>query len=150
MKPRIILDTNLLVLLIVGLYDPSFILKHKKLEDYSINDFDNLLILIGGSEIVVTANVLTEASNLLWLTGTPHKEQIRAFFRSFIEDSIEHSLVSKSTASSPYFMKLGLTDAGILDIPDGFGTILTVDLDLHVAALERGLDTDNFTHYRSF
>lgn len=150
MRRRIILDTNLLVLLIVGLYDPQYIDKHKKLEDYSLDDFESLLILIDGADLVVTSNVLTEASNLLWLTGTPHKEQIRSFLRSFIEDSIEHNLISKTTAESPYFMQLGLTDAGILDIPRGTGTILTVDLDLHVAALERGLETDNFTHYRAF
>ena len=40
--------------------------------------------------------------------------------------------------------------AGILELPTDSGVILTVDLDLHLAALDRGLKSDNFTHYRTF
>ncbi|MBX7277153.1 hypothetical protein K2E96_16440 [Pseudomonas sp. ERGC3:05] len=150
MKERIIIDTNLLVLLMVGLYDPGYICFHRKLTDYSKQDFEALAILIEGAEIVVTSNVLTEASNLLWYTADPHKQAIRAVLGEFINGATEHRPESTSVVLSPSFMGLGLTDAGILELPKDSGVILTVDLDLHLAALDRGLKSENFTHYRTF
>ncbi|WP_248804928.1 PIN domain-containing protein [Pseudomonas sp. MWU13-2100] len=150
MKNKIIIDTNLLVLLIVGLYDPQYIPNHRRLGDYSPEDFEILMLFIDDHEIVVTTSVLTEASNLLWYTSEPHKHNIRHLLAAFIASATEHRPESITTAKSAHFLKLGLTDAGILELPADSGLILTVDLDLHIAALERGLRSENFTHHRTF
>lgn len=150
MKGRILIDTNLLVLFVVGIYDTRYIAKHKNVSDYSIEDFESLCILLEGSDIVVTPHILTEASNLLWQTSAPHKHHIRKVLGDLIPRSVEHHLQSTSIVLSDHFPALGLTDAGILELPHGSGKILTVDLDLHLAALNQGIETDNFNHYRVF
>jgi len=150
MSRTIVLDTNLLILLVVGFYDPEYICKHKNLQDYSTRDFEDLLVLISSAKIVVTSAVLTETSNLLWQTTSPHKQNLRAVLVELIKGSIEHRPISAEVTESKHFLQLGLTDAGILELPPGSGVILTVDLDLHLAALEKGLETENFTHYRNF
>lgn len=149
MRPRVIIDTNLLVLLIVGLYSPEYISRHRNLQDYSVEDFESLLILLDGAEIIVSTAILAETSNLLWQTTDPHKTRIRECLAQFIESATEHKPASIHAISSAYFWKLGLTDAGILSLPPGSGTVLTVDLDLHLAALELGFESDNFTNFRT-
>lgn len=58
----IVLDTNLLVLLIVGIASPTYIAIHKQLRAYSLQDFDLLTRLLEtASRIIVTPNTLTEA-----------------------------------------------------------------------------------------
>jgi hypothetical protein len=70
-QERIIIDTNLLLLLLVGMYDKSYIARHKRTNDYSSDDFELLLMRLERCEIVLVSNVLTEVSNLLWFTPSP-------------------------------------------------------------------------------
>lgn len=149
MKPKILIDTNLLMLLAVGMYRKDYISSHKRTVIFTEEDFDILEILTQGHELIVTANVLTEASNMLWSGADQHKNGIREALKTIIESSTEHLLQSSELCQHPYFMKLGLTDAGILALKDEAGIILTQDLDLHLAALEHGLHSENFTHYRN-
>lgn len=148
MRERIIIDTNLLILLVVGSYDPAYIEKHKNTSDYTIDDYELLLMRLEGCDLVVTSSILTEVSNLLWQTSDPHKTNIRLFLSQFIATASEHSPSSVGVTNAAEFMSLGLTDAGILELPAGSGLILTVDLDLHVMALCRELPTENFNNFR--
>ncbi len=84
----------------------------------------------------------------MWSGADAHKIPIREILKDVITLSREYSLDSSEVASCAEFMKLGLTDAGILELKGLAGIILTADLDLHLAALERGLESENFTHYR--
>jgi hypothetical protein len=149
MKSLTLIDTNLLLLLVVGAYDKEFIQEHKRTSVFTSEDFDILQILLSESELVLTANIVTEASNLLWHSSEPHKSAIRNVLKVVIDNSTEHCLSSSAVMSCPEFMPLGLTDAGILELKEKAGTILTADLDLHLAALNRGLKSENFTHYRN-
>jgi len=149
MKPRVLIDTNLLMLLVVGYYDEDFVSEHKRTNKFTADDFHVLEILIEGANIVLTPNVLTEASNLLWQCSEPHKSLIRSKLAQIAHICDEQFIASSDVISCPEFMSLGLTDAGILALKKVSGLILTQDLDLHLAALARGLETENFTHYRN-
>ena len=149
MRPKILIDTNLLMLLVVGRYRRDYIAVHKRTDKFNEEDFDTLSILLEDHDLVVTSNILTEASNLLWSGPDIHKIPIREELKSVIAMSCEHSLESLPVTSCAEFMRLGLTDTGILELREMAGIILTADLDLHLAALERGLDSANFTHYRN-
>ena len=149
MKPRVLIDTNLLMLLVVGYYDKDFVSEHKRTNKFTADDFEVLEILIEGANIVLTPNVLTEASNLLWQCSEPHKSLIRSKLAQIAHICDEQFIASSDAISCPEFMNLGLTDAGILELKKVSGLILTQDLDLHLAALARGLETENFTHYRN-
>lgn len=148
MRERIIIDTNLLILLIVGVYDPVYIGQHKNTSDYTMEDFELLTMRLENCDLVVTSSILTEVSNLLWQTTEPHKSRIRLGLANFISRANEHQLSSVDVTNATEFMSLGLTDAGILELPKGAGLILTVDLDLHLGALCRDLPSENFNHYR--
>lgn len=67
MAPRpLLLDTNLLVLLAVGLADPEKITSHKRLQKYDPVDFENLTTLVESSaKLILCPNIATETSNLI-------------------------------------------------------------------------------------
>ena len=66
------LDTNLLVLLVVGSESRELISKHRRLEHYSAEDYDILVELLQNAEnLFVTPNTLTETSNLVSQHGEP-------------------------------------------------------------------------------
>src|ERR1700674_3017507 len=61
----IILDSNLLLLFIVGTASRDYISKHKRLQAYRDVDFTLLTqMLAAAPKIVLTPNTLTEVSNL--------------------------------------------------------------------------------------
>jgi hypothetical protein len=47
MSDVVVVDTNLLLLLVVGSASRNYVDKHKRLGDYSLDDFDLLVELIG-------------------------------------------------------------------------------------------------------
>lgn len=77
MKGVVVIDTNLLVLLVVGSASRSYIRKHKRLSDYTSEDFDMLsLILSEFSEIVFLPHILAEVSNIARQIDLPARRQI--------------------------------------------------------------------------
>ena len=67
------MDANLLVLFIVGSVGRELIAKHRRLQEYTAEDYDMLIDFIEAVDhVFVTPNTLTEASNLLrpaWRAG---------------------------------------------------------------------------------
>lgn len=61
------IDSNLLVLLVVGETDGEVITRHRRTRSYRAEDYDLLVRLINdtGHQVYVTPNTLTEASNPL-------------------------------------------------------------------------------------
>ena len=147
--PAVILDSNLLVLLVVGKTSPGLIEKHKRLRAYSKSDFNLLVDFIKPmSGVTVTPNILTEASNLLRQIAEPARTQIVATFRDFIRAADECYLESVQAVDQSEFIRLGLTDAVILTKIHRHQVLLTADLDLYRAALRRGETAVNFNHLR--
>ena len=70
-----LIDTNSLLILLVGLIDPKLINKHRRTSIYEEQDFLDLLQLIGDfNDLVVLPNVWTEVDNLLNGFNRGHKE----------------------------------------------------------------------------
>jgi hypothetical protein len=66
---------------------------------------------------------------------------------------MEQFVPSSAAVSRPEFIRLGLTDAALLEFAsiktDGLPpTLLTADLDLAVEAEMKGYSVKNFNHYR--
>jgi hypothetical protein len=147
--PAVLLDTNLLILLIVGTTDRSYISKHKKLRAYSEDDFDLLLRLLDSmSAIIVTPNILTEASNLASQIGEPACTRIAMTFRALVGGFDERYVDSRRAVDQTEFPRLWLTDSGILDEMTNTEVLLTADHGLYLAALHRGHEALNFNHLR--
>ena len=143
------IDSNLLVLLAVGAVDPNIIAKHKRLQAYSIEDFELLTSLVAPTQrLLVTPNTLTEASNLLAQHGEPERSHLLEGLRVLIEESEEIVVASTEAAWNTDFLRLGLTDAALLEVVSASTPLLTVDLDLYLAAAKAPESAVNFTALR--
>ncbi len=66
MASSLLIDTNLLVLLVVGVVDRKLISTHKRTKTFTESDFDLLVsVLKRFNEIWITSHCLAETSNLL-------------------------------------------------------------------------------------
>lgn len=149
MAKLVALDTNLLILLVVGLTDTKYIASHKRLREYTTSDFYILQKFIVESKgVIVTPNVLTEASNLLRQTQEPAKSRISRRFKELISKLQEKYIPSAQASSRDEFIRLGLSDAALLQIEQDDIVLLSTDLDLYLAALAAGKDAINFNHHR--
>src|SRR3954467_11508034 len=71
----VLIDTNLLVLLAVGIYRPDRIATFKRTRPYTLRDFEFILRLADAfRRRITTPNILTEADNLL--RQLPEAEQL--------------------------------------------------------------------------
>lgn len=148
----IIVDTNLLILLVVGQTSLPYISMHKRLKAYTISDYHLLVTLLApASNICVTPNILTEASNLLEQIGEPARSLIFRKFAEIVDQISETYIQSRAGVRAAEFMRLGLTDSVLLlASSDPSIVLVTADLGLYLAAMQRGLAVVNFNHHRQF
>jgi hypothetical protein len=151
LKGGLLIDTNLLVLFVVGTAAKEYIAKHKKLTEFTIEDYDLLVKLIArASEVLVTPNTLTETSNLAAYIGEPARSKVLDVLRTVSTDSQERYVPSSAAAARrSEFIRLGLADAAMLEATAAEKvTLLTADFNLYHAALAKGSQALNFNHLR--
>ena len=148
MPPKAVaLDANLLILLIVGLASETYIAQHKRLKAFTTADFHLLRDFIDSARgIVVSPNTLTEASNLIGQIAEPALSDIRGVFRRILAKATETTVPSRKAADDTAFLRLGLTDAVLLDETFQDLTLLTTDFDLYSEASKRGRTAVNFNY----
>ena len=133
------IDANLLVLLVVGSVGLNLISKHRRLRDYSREDYETLVNLLGHVDFLyVTPNTLTETSNLLAQHGEPERSLFMEHLRVVIQLSREVVVGSIEASVHDGFVNLGLADSALLEAISPETPLVTVDADLYVAALEKG------------
>ncbi len=144
------IDANLLVLFVVGSVDRELIRKHRRLQRFSIKDYDRLIDAIDAvAKVYVTPNTLTETSNLLAQHRDPERSRFFDRLRFIIDKSEEIVVASTNASHRTEFKRLGLTDSVLLEVVSGETPLLTVDLDLYLAALEKDpASAVNFTHHQ--
>jgi len=145
----ILIDTNLFVLLIVGSVNRERIHRFKRTSNYTPADWD---LLVGLLEQVprrfVIAHVLAEVNTLTDLKG-PERVLAKEMLHRAISIVEELPISSLQACASPYYHRLGLTDAAIGLVARERGcSIITNDADLHVALLEQGVSVLKFDHLR--
>ena len=145
----LVIDSNLLVLLVVGRASPKFIAMHKKLKQYTVADFDLLLRIVRPApEVLVTPNTLAEASNLLGYIDEPARSRVYEIFKALIPTMVEQHIPSATAAGRAEFVRLGLTDSVLLEVTRPTTTLLTADLQLYLTASRAGKNAVNFNHVR--
>ena len=152
MPSALYIDANLIVLLVVGLVGRDLIARHKRTRTFAVEDYDRLRQAISRvGKVRVTPNTLTEASNLLGQHGEPQRSRLLLMLRALIEQSPETVVASVDAARHDAFPRLGLTDTALLEVISADTPLLTVDLDLYVAALASGDEAAiNFNHWRGW
>lgn len=150
---RILLDSNVGLLLIVGIADRDRIGRHRRLEAFDAADVDLVVGLIDQAEtLAVSPNVWTEISNLLDIDrfADPFANNLLLSLRHGIERFQETYVPSREVISDYAFRNLGLSDAVLLRMlaTDPDMTLLTIDVPLYEHARSRGLAVLNFHHLR--
>jgi hypothetical protein len=124
----ILIDTNALVVLLVGLMDTNLIGKHKRTSIYEEQDFIDLISIIGNlDKLIVLPNVWTETDNLLNNFGG---EQKYLYITKTIETmrmSTEKFVDSIKGVENHTFYDLGLTDSLLLQYAQDCELLITSD-----------------------
>ncbi len=108
----ILVDSNLLLLLAVGLWNPRAIASQKRLGDLTTDDFEILRAFLSSfNTVVTTAHVLTEVSNLAGAASGQSRAGIFAQLASLCKILDERSIAAVSIVDRMEFQVFGLTDA---------------------------------------
>jgi hypothetical protein len=144
----VLIDTNLLVLYLVGTVNRGRILNFKRTADFTVRDYDQLVRLIKWfGKIIATPHVLSQVSDLTDLSG--HELiAVRKAFKSQVEKIDEHYDASRVIVEDPSFEGFGLTDAAIASASSRGLLVLTTDTRPHLVLQTRGIDALNFNHLR--
>lgn len=146
---KILVDSNLLLLLLIGSYDPSLIARFKRVEKYSVDDFELLReFVLLFSTVVTTPHVLTEVSNLANSLGSPVKEHWFGHFRTTLHLFEERPLEARSLSTKDEFLAFGLTDTALFSLC-GEALLVTEDYRLSGYLQSKNLPVINFSDIRA-
>lgn len=147
---RVLIDTNLLVLLIVGSACEDYIAVHRRTRAYTADDFVLLQLLAESATVFVTTpHVLAETSNLIRHFDEARLAGILDAFRDFVGTAAEIFIPSAAALASEHAPRLGLNDVTVLNAQDVDVTLITDDLDLYLTSAMAGRKVINFTHERA-
>jgi hypothetical protein len=142
----LLIDTNILLLLLVGTMDRKFIRSHRRTAVFTPEDFDLLQEKLRlYSSIVTTPSVMTEVSNLL---GNDFHEVAAEFLVSLCTPFVEVIRGKEIVLAQEGFARLGYADASIIAALAEGTVLLTDDLALYLQVLYLGSEAINFNHLR--
>lgn len=150
-RKSLLIDTNLLLLLLIGSFNPSLIAKNKITANQGFDeaDFNQLRDFAGTfQKLVTTPHILTEVSNHAdKIKGADHEKFTRRFI-SLIEKLDESFESSKLLSQTDAFARFGLTDTAIYHLANEGVFVVTVDLPLAGFLQKRGVPVVNFNNVR--
>lgn len=147
----VLVDTNLLLLYVVGQYDTSRITQFKRTSQFSVDDYHLLCRVIGGfATRAATPNVLTEVSNLAAQLGEPARHNCLRQFSTQIPMLDERYIESRDAATHDRFAEIGLTDAALWLAASTGLLVVTDDFRLYGLLTSQGIDAINFNHIRTY
>lgn len=144
----LVIDTNLLLLLIVGATDPVAISKFARTDEFNHGDFDTVLKIAEffavRKGLLTTPHVLAEVSNLL-----RRRDRFRSTLAAFVVTRTEeHCEPAKHLVQDRLFPAIGLTDVGLLAMACQQHCVLTTDGGLAAAIYSGGGAVINYNHIR--
>lgn len=147
----VLVDTNVLVLLLVGTLDPSLIARHKRTRQYTVDDFGVLENFVARfHRVVATPHVLAEAGNLGGQIGEPARSDFFRLLALSLNEIHEEAVESRrvSEIDRHLFPRLGLTDSLTLVAARRDFLVLSDDLELVTELASAEAEVVNFTHLR--
>lgn len=146
-RTELLVDSNLLVLYVVGTVNPDRIATFKRTSRYNIQHFRYLAgILHQCSRLRAVPHALAEVSNLVDLKGRERGLALD-ILKTLIGVLEEENLSSAEAAQGSIYSTLGLTDSSIAEAASRLRcAVLTDDLDLWLTLLSQGIPAYNFMH----
>lgn len=149
-REALLIDTNLLLLLLIGAMDPAHVERFRRTKKYTREDYALLAAFVSRYErLVTTPNVLTEVSNLAGQLSEPLRERAFLSLGVLISQYDERFHPSRELVLEEIFPKLGLADTSVQAAVDNSVTVLTDDLPLYLRLSAAGIEAINFNHLRS-
>lgn len=146
-----LIDSNLLLVYCVGVYDPARIARFKRTAAFTTEDFELLTKFFAFfKKIVTTPNILTEVNSFSNQLSGDIKATYYPEFAKQITLLEEHYLPSADISALASFDRLGLTDLGISKLVRDKYLVLSDDLRLVIHLQNDGVDAINFNHIRTF
>jgi len=144
----LLVDTNLLLLYLVGHVDRDLALRFKNTQQFSREDFEWLCRFVGRRKLVATPHVLTEVSNLGGQLSGAKKERFFEVLAASIPNLDERLVPSREAVGAAVYHQLGLTDAAIERVAQSKVEILSTDAPLVHRLQARKFAALNFWHLR--
>jgi hypothetical protein len=146
----VVIDTQLLLLLLIGGFDRELIGRFKRVRHYEEADFDLLAVLVERCpKLFTTPSVLTEVMNLAGQLPEETAFLFRQAVRRVIPGWQERHVAAAQLAEGEAFARLGLTDATLEELARSNVLVLTDDHPLFGRLTEQDLPAMNFTHLRA-
>lgn len=150
-KQGVLLDTNLLLLYTVGMWDSKQIPLFKRTKTFTEDDYILLAFILKQFErVITTPNILTEVSNLAGQLSESFHDRYYHILSKRIETLDEQYLPSRQAVLYQKFSKFGLTDTTIRLIADQTYLVLTEDWKLGQYLQSQAVDVLNFNHLRYY
>ena len=145
-----LVDTNLLILYLVGEFDARQISRFRRTKQFVAADYWIIKAFFDTFPVkVTTPNILTEVSNL----SGDLPDGLRARFLESLRGSFqllsEEYLPSQAGTALPIFPRFGLTDAITAEIANQRYLVITDDFPLSNYLTSLNSDVINFNHLRS-
>lgn len=146
----IIVDTNLLIVLLIGKLGQHHLKDCRATKNFIVEDFQLLQRFLGQfSMLITTPHILTEVSNLSGKLDEGLLGDFRSVLAEFIKlDVEEQHLPSVQIVEHPDFHKLGLADTAIRLSAKEKYLVLTEDFELSGRLKKCGIAVVNFNHLR--
>jgi len=147
---RWLVDSNLLLLMVVGTTNPDWIELYKRTSVYTADSYGKLHELLDQSRgLIATPNILTEVSNLLNAAKGVRRLRFYRALAGLIDQLDEIYVPSDAVSRQPLFTDLGVTDLGLAEAARQTQAIaLTDDAPLANHLILQGIDAVNFNHLR--
>jgi hypothetical protein len=155
---RLVLDANLLILWVTGLYRREDVGKTKSTRSYGPEQFDQLDSILSEyvkndlRQIVVTPNVVTECSDLVDDSRPKNGKSPRGqMLKKLIDDgliAVEEYVASKDAMQLDEYRFHGVTDCTLLHLIDDRTALFTDDTDLAYRAMAINPDSQCFGRIR--
>lgn len=149
-RPRkAILDTNLLLLWLVGQTDQSLLKSFKRVDTFSSSDVRRLkAIILPFRQLVTTPHILSETSNFIEQAPPWRRAALLAQFTVFVLNVAEVYQPAKSLVARGEFNALGITDTA-LAVLSADSVVVTVDHRLAGKIEALGGNALNFNRWRN-
>ncbi|MFL9828324.1 PIN domain-containing protein [Rhodoplanes sp. SY1] len=145
----ILVDTNLMVLVVVGTYAIQRISTFKRTRQYTIDDYALMMRILAFFERrVTTPNILTEVDNLTRQLPEDEHDAISETMVQLVSTMFEVYQPATPIMRTDLYPDLGLTDCATVALSQDF-LVLTDDYRLSNVLTSAGRDAVNINYIRS-
>ena len=145
-----LIDSNSLVVLLLGTIDPRLINRHKRTSIYEEQDYYELLARIKDfKELVTLPNIWTEVDNLLNNFTGHQKEMYIKSLKKLIQFTSEVYIKTRSITNQDHIYDLGITDSLILMHAKECKLLITSDSKLSDYAEANGINVFDMVKNRN-